>query len=158
MEKLSKIMLILFVATVGLVSCSKEEVDDRDAFVGSYSVKVTGYITMAIDEFTYTVPFDETGSLDITKVGNDLSLVKVSGLYNANANISSSSILIDSESMTQTVTEEGETMIMTVITDHERGFLNGDVITFTTKISGNAVYSGISIPIFGTLSNVATKQ
>lgn len=113
---------------------------------------------MAIDEFTYTVPFDETGSLDITKVGNDLSLVKVSDLYNANANISSSSILIDSESMTQTVTEEGETMIMTVITDHERGFLNGDVITFTTKISGNAVYSGISIPIFGTLSNVATKQ
>ena len=144
----------LFSSLLVFTSCSKT--DDRDQFVGTYQITVTGSYSTTINGETYTSPLSSTddATITITKSTTTDNTVFVSGFYNAEAEVSGNSISIGSE--TETESEDGMTVTMTI--SHDRGTLSGTTLSFTSSITGNIYYQGYSYPIFGDLSNVAYKQ
>ena len=73
-------------------SCSKT--DDRDQFVGTYQITVTGSYSTTINGETYTSPLSSTddATITITKSTTTDNTVFVSGFYNAEAEVSGNSI------------------------------------------------------------------
>ena len=145
----------LFSTLFVFTSCSKT--DDRDQFVGTYRITVTGSYTTTIGNQTYTEPLSSADDaiITITKSSTTDNTVFVSGFYNAEAEVSGNTISIDPETDTETNTE-GLTISMTI--SHNRGTLSGSTLSFTSNITGNIYYGGASYPIYGDLSNFAYKQ
>ena len=158
MKKISKIKslpIALFAfALFAMTSCTK--IDDRDQFVGTYRINATGSYSMVITGQTYTEPISSANNatLTVTKSSSSENTVFVSGYYNAEADVVGNTITIDSETDTQT--QDGTTITLTV--SHNRGTLSGNTLSFTSNITGNAYYQGYSYPIYGNISNVAYKQ
>lgn len=144
-------LLLMAFAIFAMTSCTKT--DDRDQFVGDYTLKVTGNLAITINGQTVSENFDQTSSISITKAAGETS-VNVSGFYECLATVSGNTISMDP--MTDTQTQEGITMQMTLTP--RRGTLNGDVLTFVADVTGSAYYNGDSYPISGTLYNEAVKQ
>ena len=116
---------VLFSALLVFTSCSKT--DDRDQFVGTYRITVTGSYSTTIDGQTYTNPLSSTdnATITITKSSTTDNTVFVSGFYNAEAEVSGNSISIDPE--TDTETDDGMTISMTI--SHNRGTLSGATLS-----------------------------
>lgn len=148
------IMMIVFaIAFLSLTNCTKT--DDRDQFVGQYSLNATGSYSMTINGETYTYPIsDKNTTLIIEKSSSSDNMVFVTGYYNAEALVTGNSIEIDSETSTQT--QDGVTITLTV--NHNRGTLTGSSLSFTSSLIGNAYYQGYSYPIYGNVSNIAYKK
>lgn len=146
---------ILFSTILIFTSCSKT--DDRDQFVGTYRINVTGSYSMTVNGETYTYPIQssDNATLTITKSTVSQNTVFVDGFYSAEAEVIGNSISIDSETGTQT-SSEGITLTMTFT--HNRGTLSGNTLSFTSNITGNAYYQGYSFPVYGNVSNIAYKQ
>lgn len=144
----------LFSTLLVFTSCSKT--DDRDQFVGTYRITVTGSYSTTIGNQTYTNPLSsaDDATITITKSSTTDNTVFVSGFYNAEAEVSGNTISIDPE--TETETDNGMTISMTI--SHNRGTLSGSTLSFTSNITGNIYYEGASYPIYGDLSNIAYKQ
>ena len=144
-------MISVVIMTTG---CSKT--DDRDQFVGTYRINATGSFSLIIDGQSYTEPISSANNatITITKSSYSENIVFVTGFYNAEADVVGNTIMIDSETDTQT--QDGITTTMTIA--HNRGTLSGNTLSFTSNITGNAYYQGYSYPIHGSISNVAYKQ
>lgn len=146
-------VFLLFMGVITISSCTKT--DDRDQFVGQYSLNATGSYSMTINGETYTYPIsDKNKTFTIEKSSSSDNMVFVTGYYEAEALVTGNSIEIDSETSTQT--QDGVTITLTV--NHNRGTLSGNSLSFTSSLIGNAYYQGYSYPIYGNVSNVAYKK
>ena len=145
-------VILLFIGVISISSCTKT--DDRDQFVGQYSLNATGSYSMIVNGETYTYPISRNNAtLTIEKSSSD-NVMFVTGFYNAEALVTGNSIEIDPE--TSTETQDGVTVTMTLT--HNRGTLSGSTLSFTSSITGNAYYQGYSYPIYGNISNIAYKK
>jgi len=147
-------MVVLFyVVCVTMSSCIKT--DDRDQFIGEYSLNATGSYSLTINGETYTMPISGNGvNLSIEKSSVTENTVFVTGYYSAEALVMGNSIEIDSETVTDT--QDGATITMTLT--HNRGTLSGGTLSFISNITGNYYYQGYSFPIHGNISNIAYKK
>lgn len=146
------IAALLSIAFFAITSCSKT--DDRDQFVGDYSLKVTGTLSITMYGQNFSETLNETTSMSIYKAGAE-SIVTISGYYDCNAFVSGNTIVMDPMSGTQT-NNEGLTMQMTITP--RRGTLNGNILTFIVDVTGTAYYQGNGYPISGTFYNEAVKR
>lgn len=151
---MKKILIFFFAITaISFVSCSK--VDDREQFVGTYSVDATGSATAYAYGESLTIPFDASNEpMTITKSSNNETEVIVSGFFNGTAIVVGNSIQF--ESFSETATEQGMTMVVDF--NVRKGSLNGNVLTFRIDVSGNIYYEGSTFPLSGSISSIATKQ
>jgi len=62
---------MLFISLANLSSCKKEEVDNRDKYVGNWEYKTTGRIPIYHGGILTTIPIDEKGTIEVTKSGNN---------------------------------------------------------------------------------------
>jgi hypothetical protein len=145
-------MALFVVAFFALTSCAKT--DDRDQFVGDYSVKVTGTYVITVNGQNYSEPVNvSSASMSIYKATEE-PVVSVSGYYACSAYVIGNTISMDP--MTGTQTQDGVTTQL-VITPR-RGTLNGNVLSFLCDVTGTAYYQGSSFPVSGTLYNEAIKR
>ena len=111
-------------------SCSKDDdsvVDNRDQYVGTWEYKQTGSLTLYQNgSILGTVPINETGTIDITKSGENG--LKIGGrLYFVNG----SNLSTDSQSYT--LNENGVVMVGT---DTSSGNLGSNLININSSITG----------------------
>ena len=124
--KLFTLITIIF-SLINLSSCKKEEVDDRDQYVGTWNYQVTGALTLYSNGQSIGImDLDDNGSLDITKSGEsdlmiDGELFTVSG-----SNISM-------QPLTETSSEDGVTIIGT---QTGSGVLGSNTISINLSITG----------------------
>ena len=124
--KLFTLITIIF-SFIFFSSCKKEEVDDRDQYVGTWNYQVTGALTLYSNGQSIGImDLDDNGSLDITKSGEsdlmiDGELFTVSG-----SNISM-------QPLTETSSEDGVTIIGT---QTGSGVLGSNTISINLSITG----------------------
>lgn len=149
--KLIELIALFVVVFIALAGCSKT--DDRDQFIGDYSIKVEGSLALTINGINYSEPLNSTGYLSIIKSVGETD-VSVSGYYDCLASISGNTISMDP--MTGTQTQDGVTYQLALTP--RRGTLNGNTLTFIVDVTGSAYYYGDSYPVSGTLYNEAIKR
>ena len=136
-----------------VVATSCKETDDRDQFVGTYSMSITGSMTATVEDQPLTVPLNDTGQFTITKSAADDFTVNLSGGIQTTATVTGNSIKLDPESGTST----SNGIIFNFTITYDRGTLAGGNLSFTASISGQGYYQGYSFPLFGSLSIIANK-
>ena len=146
--KLFTLITIIF-SLINLSSCKKEEVDDRDQYVGTWNYQVTGALTLYSNGQSIGImDLDDNGSLDITKSGEsdlmiDGELFTVSG-----SNISM-------QPLTETSSEDGVTIIGT---QTGSGVLGSNTISINLSITGTWNASdGTSGNLSGSYTRSLTK-
>ena len=146
-------VLLLAIIAISFASCSKE--DDRDQFVGTYSVDASGSATAYAYGDSFTVPFDASNvSMTITKSSTNETEVNVSGYLDGTATVIGNTIQF--ESFSESSTQQGVTTKADFIV--RKGSINGNILTFKIDVSGNIYYNGSTFPLTGSISNIATKQ
>lgn len=159
MKKASLYLLMLAMFSLVAVSCSKSEdetpaTDPRDAWVGNYSEVINGTITINIPGQPMTVPFSDTGAFRIEKGPATNRIIRVDGdTLQTGGTINGNQVTFDA--VTETVVESGMTMTMTATAS---GTLNGTVINYTSNLNGTASMAGLTIPVTGSMTGVATKK
>lgn len=148
-----KKVLFLFgvLLTIAFTGCNKT--DDRDQFVGTYSLSATGSISFYAYGDSYTIPLNGNDDIIITKSSAD-NMVHVSGFYEADAEVSGNTIQIDTE--IGTINDPEGTISLTL--HHKRGTLSGTTLTFSTDVTGNVYYQGYTFPASGSINNIAYKK
>ena len=136
------LLLTLFAVFCVFSSCVFD--DDADAFVGTYNVSVIENIRWGNDSGTTT----PTGSFMISKVS--ASKVKVSGFIDTYGEVSGQTIFF--ESVFDSASEGSLTTVF------QPGFLNGNVLTFSSTSTGQLKYNGRLYPYSSTGSWTAIKQ
>jgi len=128
-----------------------EPIDNRDQFIGTYDIVITGSLTFS---GLGTLPMDEVGVLTITKDNTSESLVNLSGAYSGKATVTGNSIKIDQ--MIETGVIDGFNVQLTI--SPRSGTLNGAILTFVTDVSATMSYGGSTYVGNGVVQNVATKR
>lgn len=138
-------MTLSVVVFFALTSCNKT--DDRDQFVGDYSLKVTGTFVITVNGQNYSEPINvSSAKMSIYKAAYE-SIMSVSGYYDCSAYVIGNTISMDP--MTGTQTQDGVTTQL--IVTPRRGALNGSVLSFLCDLTGTTYYQGSSYPVSGTL-------
>ncbi|MGI6479648.1 MAG: hypothetical protein ACOX0M_09440 [Salinivirgaceae bacterium] len=145
-------LLLLGVATLSGCKKEKEEVkvDKRDQYVGTWNYTQTGSMTLYHNgEAVYTVPMDGSGTMSITKSGeNDLIIDGVKFTVNGN------NLTAPTQSLTDA--SDGFNYVATITTDN--GTLAPNVITINNSITGTWNNSdGDTGNLSGTLTTILTK-
>jgi hypothetical protein len=159
MKKATLYLLMLTLFSWVAVSCSKSEgeapqTDPRDAWVGNYSEVINGSITVNIPGAPMTLPFSDTGSFRIEKGSATNRIIRVDGdTLQTGGTINGNQVTFDA--VTETVVETGMTMTMTATAT---GTLSGSTLTSTTNLNGTASMSGLTLPVTGSATSVATKK
>lgn len=159
MKKASLYLLMLAIFSMVAVSCSKSEdetpaTDSRDAWVGNYTEVINGTITINIPGQPMTLPFSDTGAFRIEKGPATNRIIRVDGdTLQTGGTINGNQVTFDA--VTETVVESGMTMTMTATAS---GTLNGTVINYTSNLNGTASMAGLTIPVTGSMTGVATKK
>lgn len=126
-----KLLLFIAVATLGFAtSCSSDDdnsTDPRDKYVGTWQSKNIGSLTIYHNgESIGTVPIDETGTMVISKSGeNNLNIE--GKIFTLNGN----SLTSNPESFSQT--QDGANMVGTVIYS---GQASSEIITINNDYTG----------------------
>ena len=146
--KLFTLITIIF-SLINLSSCKKEEVDDRDQYVGTWNYQETGALTLYSNgQSIGTIPIDNNGSLDITKSGS--SDLMIDGTL---CTLSGSNISVQAETLTSS--EDGVTFIMT---QTGSGVLGSNTISINLSITGTWNASdGTSGNLSGSYTRSLTK-
>lgn len=158
MKKVSIYLFLALAFTWTLTSCSKSdsepETDPRDAWVGNYSEIYTGSITINIPGQPMTIPISDSGSFRIEKGTAANKIVRIdSDTTQTTGTINGNQVTFDP--VTETAEEQGA--IITT-TGTASGSLNGNVMNYTMNITGSAAMMGLTIPITGSVTGVATKK
>ena len=154
-RNLLKKFVFAAVAVFALAACGgKNEVDQRDAFVGAYAYTATGGIDFKAGGLQMTLPLNKTGNLTISKVG-DGDKVVIEGYNNPiNATVSGNQLIL--ESNTWQSTSGGIEFDLTFT--YGKATLSENQLTWDSDVYGNAKYSSITADGNGDLSVVAIKQ
>ena len=163
MEKFTICALLMF-GTLVFTNCSssKEEIDPRDAFVGSYSLNVTSDVSMSNGSKTVEYPMDASNkSFVITINQTDKTKVNYSGYYGeGTATISGTSLQFDEPRISMSNYSDG----VYIQIDFENMPIkkNNNRLEWQTLVAGGAMKatggSSNTIGIAGVLYNVATKE
>jgi hypothetical protein len=120
-------LISIIFTLINLSSCKKEEVDDRDQYVGTWNYQETGALTLYSNgQSIGTLPIDDNGSLEITKTGS--SDLMIDGTL---CTLSGSNIIVPAE--TATSSEDGFTLILTLTGS---GVLSSSIITLNFSYTG----------------------
>ena len=138
------ITLLTTFALLLITSCTKEQFDDADSFVGKYSVSVIENATWGHSSGTTT----DTGTMIITKLSK--SKVQLKGFLNTYGEIVGNSIYMES------VTSYGADGYLTTV--FSVGNLNSNVLTFTANMSGQLADNGTLYPFRSFSQFTAIKQ
>ena len=139
----------------GCNNTEEPEVDPRDAYVGTYDlVSQSGSMTISAGDVEQTIGATDWGMdpIKVSKIGSG-SLLDVAGMEATLAD----DRLVFSEPMTQTQTQDGVSMQITLsFTGRVSG---GNTLTLDGDISGfGAHYSGMSAILSGNLLLVYSKR
>lgn len=154
-----KLHLLIIVAFLGVFisSCKKDEevvpVDQRDQWVGTYVGETNGSITLTMAGQTTTNPLSGPVGFEIKKGSNSNEIVMVEDSESVRGVISGSNVTFDP--ITTDQVQDGVTIQMTANTT---GTFSGNVFNYKMIITGQGEYLGISFPIEGIATTVATKQ
>lgn len=145
---MKKALFLFSVILIAFSSCT--EVDLRDDLVGSWSYSSKGNISMTMDGTEASdLPIDATGTATVTKVGEDQ--IKIDELT---ATVDGSKLIFEPE--TQTETENGATMTMTVT---RTGTISGKTMTINETYTGTWDMAGMmSGALSGTATHTFTKK
>ena len=120
-------LISIIFTLINLSSCKKEEVDDRDQYVGTWNYQETGALTLYSNgQSIGTLPIDDNGSLEITKTGS--SDLMIDGTL---CTLSGSNIIVPAG--TATSSEDGLTII---VTNTGSGVLGSSIITLNLSYTG----------------------
>ncbi len=149
--KICKFLMVglLFINLFSLSSCTKDDVDVRDQYVGDWQYKETGSLTLFYaGQSMGTVPIDETGKSVVSKSGeNDLVIDNLVFTVNGDK------LSANPESITQT--DDGVNMVGTATYS---GQLGSNIITINSSITGTWSYSSGQTGNFsGTVVIILTK-
>ena len=145
---MKKVFYLVLCLSLVLVSCSKDDVDPRDAYVGSWTANVTGSMNFSFSGATTTFPTVGTANATVAKVGTDK--LDIGGLE---ATLSGSKLIIDPT--TETETANGVT---SQLTSTYSGTASGGLMVITIKYSGTATSGTNTGVISGTTVNTFTKK
>ena len=120
-------LISIIFTLINLSSCKKEEVDDRDQYVGTWNYQETGALTLYSNgQSIGTLPIDDNGSLEITKTGS--SDLMIDGTL---CTLSGSNIIVPAGNATSS--EDGLTIIAT---QTGSGVLGSSIITLNLSYTG----------------------
>lgn len=154
-RNLLKKLFFAAMAVVMLAACGgKNEVDQRDAFVGAYAYTATGSVDFQAGFYQVNLPLNETGTFTIRKEG-DGDKVVIEG-YNdpINAVVSGNQLILESN----TLHSSSGAIEFDLIFTYGKATLIDNQLTWNTDVSGTAQYSSITATGGGTVSMVAIKQ
>lgn len=154
-RNLLKKLFFAAMAVVMLAACGgKNEVDQRDAFVGVYAYTATGSVDFQAGFFQVNLPLNETGTFTIRKEG-DGDKVVIEGYNNPiNATVSGNQLIL--ESNTWQSTSGG--IVFDLTFTYGKATLSENQLTWDSDVYGTAKYSSITADGNGDLSVVAIKQ
>lgn len=154
-----KLQLLIIVAFLGVFvsSCKKDEevapIDQRDQWIGTYVGETNGSITLTMAGEATTQPLNGPVSFEIKKGSNTNEIVMVEDTDSVKGVINGSNVTFDP--ITTDQVQDGVTIQMTANTT---GTFSGNVFNYKMIFTGQGEYLGISFPIEGIATAVATKQ
>ena len=144
---------IAAVIGIALAACDNK-VDPRDAYVGVYNYEAVGTVVFNAAIVTLTVPLDESGTMTITKQGNE-DKVLIEGFHDPiQATVSGDKLVL--EAGTYTMEQSG--IIYEMVLNHGNATLNEKQLSWNIDIQGTARYNSITVPGNGSAVVTATKQ
>jgi len=138
---MKKVTYLLFLLPLIFISCSKNEVDTRDDYVGTWNESSVGSMSLLLNgSIVSTTPLsDSQTGIEITKSGTNQLVID--GLP---VTVSGSKLII--ESNTQTETQDGITM---TVTSKYSGTASKNVIVVNENYTGSWSMTGMSGTISG---------
>lgn len=146
---MKKLTYLLLLSVFIFQGCKKEDVDVRDAYVGTWNYVTTGSMSLLYSGNTiYTIPTIKSGTMTLSKSGeSDISL---GGKI---AQINSSKLTFDPETET---TNSGSYTLQ--VTTNYTGTITDKLISITAKYSGTWTGNGSTGIISGSTNYTYTKQ
>jgi len=143
------------VALVAFAACEhQQEVDPRDAFVGTYTYDANGSVVFNFGITNYSVPLYKQGTFTISKVG-DGNKVVIEGWNNPiNATVSGNQLTLESNNYD---TMYGE-IALQLSFSYGTATLADNRLSWNTDVSGEGRYGSYTAIGTGAVSMVATKQ
>ena len=138
---MKKVTYLLFLLLLIFISCSKNEVDTRDDYVGTWNESSVGSMSLLLNgSIVSTTPLsDSQTGIEITKSGTNQLVID--GLA---VTVSGSKLSI--ESNTQTETQDGITM---TVTSKYNGTVSKNMIVVNENYTGSWSMTGMSGTISG---------
>jgi hypothetical protein len=138
---MKKVTYLLFLLLLIFISCSKNEVDTRDDYVGTWNESSVGSMSLLLNgSIVSTTPLsDSQTGIEITKSGTNQLVID--GLA---VTVSGSKLSIKSN--TQTETQDGITM---TVTSKYSGTVSKNVIVVNENYTGSWSMTGMSGTISG---------
>jgi len=138
---MKKVTYLLFLLPLIFISCSKNEVDTRDDYVGTWNESSVGSMSLLLNgSIVSTTPLsDSQTGIEITKSGTNQLVID--GLP---VTVSGSKLII--ESNTQTETQDGITM---TVTSKYSGTVSKNVIVVNENYTGSWSMTDMSGTISG---------
>lgn len=157
MKRKLHLLVVLALLGVFVSSCEKDEevapLDQREQWLGSYVGETNGSITLTMAGQTSTQPLNGDVSFKIEKGSNSNEILMVDDSVTVKGIIDGSNVTFDE--MTTEQVQDGVTIQLIANTT---GTLSGNVFNYKMIITGQGEYMGISFPIEGIATTVATKQ
>lgn len=157
MKRKLHLLVVLALLGVFVSSCEKDEevtpVDQREQWLGTYEGETNGSITLTMAGQTSTQPLNGDVSFKIEKGSNSNEILMVDDSVTVKGIIDGSNVTFDE--MTTEQVQDGVTIQLIANTT---GTLSGNVFNYKMIITGQGEYMGISFPIEGIATTVATKQ
>lgn len=148
--KVFKVIFIsfLFVNLLSLTSCSDDDIDIRDQYVGTWKYNSNGSFTIYHNGESSTSPINDSGTRTISKSGKSHLMIG-DKLYLVNDSRLSS----DPESFSET--NYGVSLVGTIT---EKGILGDGVITINGSITGTWNGNGASGNFSSSMRAILTKE
>ena len=145
LSRLSFSVIVMMAVTLSFFSCSPESLeDDADDFVGTYNASVIENVRWGASSGTLT----STGTFVISKVS--ANRVKASGYIETYGEVVGNTVYFESE-----YDSDSNGYLTTV---YQQGVLRGNVLTFSTTMTGQLKDNGKLYPFNATCSWTAIKQ
>ena len=142
-------------------SSSKDEVDLRENFVGTYYLNVTSDVKMSNGTKTVDFPMDATDkNFVVTLNSTNKNKVNISGYYgNTTATINGNKLEFDED---MTVTDYISGVYMQIEWRHGPAEIKNNTLTWSSVVTGAVLdvsgKSSSTVVIAGTLQNTANKK
>ena len=157
MKWIRKISWMLAMVLV-LVACSKEdkeEVDPRDAFVGTYDYKATGNVDIYTGGVkTLSSPLNDNGTFSISKYGDENKVVIVGYNDSIRAVVNGDQLALESNTITYSYGQFNLQMMLS----YENAKLVDKKLNWEADIMAMGTYESYSINGNGHVSMEATKK
>lgn len=180
MNKITMKKFFLFsLVVLALVACKKNEPDVREAFVGTYNLKVNCVFRASSGNETVdnllpdSIPYEFSDEMTITKDdGDETKVIVKSKVYNCAGLVSGNHLMLESENnpdfridlgeVTGVSMLQGVTLPLNYSLVHKTADLNNNVLTWHSDATGSGSVSILTYSLTfsgsGKLDNTATKK